>query len=251
MKNKNRFLAFALLAGMFTTAAVAETSGSTRYDNTIQQTVAQKLQDKKDFHNLQASVEDGIVTLNGSVNLYAQKLDAAKKVRKLDHVQGVRNLIEVSSTAPDAQIAVQLQRKLDYDRVGYDAPFNYVAVSVQDGVATLNGTTRTAVAAGSAMYLAGNMPGVKDVVNDITVAPVSNYDDDIRIRAARAIYRDSVLSRYAIDPAAPIRIVVDRGQLSLFGVVSSKMDKEIAGMRAGQVFGVFSVQNNLVVANQS
>ena len=57
-----------------------------------------------------------------------------------------------------------------------------------------------------------------------------------------------MLNRYAIDPMQPIRIVVDNGKLSLYGTVESKMDKDIAGIRAGGVFGVFQVQNNLVVA---
>jgi osmotically-inducible protein OsmY len=92
------------------------------------------------------------------------------------------------------------------------------------------------------------MPGVKEVVNNVKVAPVSGFDDRIRKAATRAIYGDSVLNRYAIDPVQPIRIVVDNGKLSLYGTVDSKMDKDIAGIRAGSVFGVFQVQNNLVVA---
>ncbi len=85
------------------------------------------------------------------------------------------------------------------------------------------------------------MPGVKDVVDNIKVSPVSGFDDRIRISALRAIYRDPVLGRYASDPAKPIRIVVDNGKLSLYGTVATAMDKQIAGMRANQVFGVFSV----------
>ena len=53
------------------------------------------------------------------------------------------------------------------------------------------------------------------------------------------------------DPAKPIRIVVDNGKLSLYGTVASAMDKQIAGIRANQVFGVFSVQNNLEVVKGS
>jgi len=88
-------------------------------------------------------------------------------------------------------------------------------------------------------------------VNDIKVAPVSGFDDEIRIRALRAIYRDPALGQYAIDPARPIRIVVDRGNLSLYGVVNTTMDKTIAGIRANQVFGAFTVKNNLEVAKKS
>ena len=66
------------------------------------------------------------------------------------------------------------------------------------------------------------MPGVKDVVDNIKVSPVSGFDDRIRISALRAIYRDPVLGRYASDPAKPIRIVVDNGKLSLYGTVATR-----------------------------
>ena len=230
---------------------VAQTAGAGRYDGDIQSRVSQQLAAKEEFRNLQAAVEDGIVTLTGTVDVYQQKLDAAKKVRKTEKVQGVRNLIEVSSNVPDAQLAAQLDRKLYFDRIGYDNEFNFVTVAVKDGVTTVSGETRTDVGCDSALALVNNTPGVKDVVNDIQVSPVSIFDDDIRIRALRAIYHDSVLSRYASDPAAPIRIVVSNGKLSLYGTVESAMDKQLAGMRANQISGVFSVQNNLMVAKHS
>jgi hyperosmotically inducible periplasmic protein len=88
---------------------------------------------------------------------------------------------------------------------------------------------------------------VKDVVENISVAPVSTFDDGIRIRAMQAIYRDPVLSKYAMDPAHPIRIIVANGHVTLYGAVDSAMDKNVAGIRAGQVFGAFSVDNKLVV----
>jgi hyperosmotically inducible periplasmic protein len=247
---KSRILILGLLASALSLGAAAQSSAA-RYDNDIQAKATQQLQDKKEFRNVQAVTEDGIVTLTGNVELFQQKLDAAKKVRKVNQVQGVRNLIEVSSVASDEQIADKLQRKVNYDRVGFDARFNYVAVSVNDGVATLSGLTRTDIARNDAANLATRMPGVKDVINNITVAPPSPYDDDIRIRAARAIYRDPMLSRYALDPVGPIRIVVDRGQLCLYGTVATQTEKQVAGIRAGQVFGAFNVQNNLVVEKGS
>jgi len=239
-----------LAVGILSAGLAAQTS-STRYDSDIQTRVTQQLAKKGEFRNLQASTEDGIVTLSGTVDLYQQKLDAAKKVRKLDKVQGVRNEVAVSTTAPDAELTAKLERKLHYDRIGYDNEFNFVDVAVNNGVATLNGETRTDVGRDSALSLVNNMPGVKDVVDNIKVSPVSGFDDRIRISALRALYRDPVLSRYASDPAKPIRIVVDNGKLSLFGTVASAMDKQIAGIRANQVFGVFSVQNNLEVVKGS
>ena len=120
-------------------------------------------------------------------------------------------------------------------------------MSVKDGVATLIGETQNPAARDSALSLVNQIPGVKEVVDDVKVSPTSNFDDDIRVRAARAIYRDSVLSGYATDPALPIRILVDNGNLTLYGTVSTKMEKQVAGMRAGQVFGVFKVQRLLVL----
>jgi len=250
MKIILRGMASFLAVGVLGVSLVAQTA-SARYDSDIQSRVVQQLTKKQEFRNLQASTEDGIVTLSGTVDLYQQKLDAAKRVRKLDKVQGVRNEVAVSSTVPDAKLAAKLERKLHYDRIGYDNQFNFVDVAVNNGVATLNGETRTDVGRDSALSLANNMPGVKDVVDSIKVSPVSGFDDRIRISALRAIYRDPVLGRYASDPAKPIRIVVDNGKLSLYGTVATTMDKQIAGIRANQVFGVFSVQNNLEVVKGS
>jgi len=227
-------------------------SSASRYDAAIQARVSQQLASKSEFRDVQAGVEDGIVTLSGNVDLYQQKLDAARKIRKTQNLQGVRNLIVVNGkSVPDAELAAQLDRKLYYDRMGYDIAFNFVTASVQDGVVTLNGETRTEVDRDSALALVDTTPGVKDVVDNAKVAPVSFFDDDIRIRALRTIYRDPVLSRYAIDPARPIRIVVDSGRLSLYGTVATAMDKQVAGIRANQVFGAFTVQNNLEVAKKS
>jgi hyperosmotically inducible periplasmic protein len=250
MKNILRGATSLLAVGLLSVGLNAQ-STSARYDSDIQSRVTQQLAKKQQFRNLHAATEDGIVTLSGTVDLYQQKLDAAKKVRKLAQVQGVRNLAEVSSTVPDAELQAKIERKLHYDRIGYDNLFNFVDVSVKDGVATLDGETRNDVGRHSAIALANNMPGVKDVVNNIKVSPVSGFDDRIRISALRAIYRDPMLSRYASDPALPIRIVVDNGKLSLYGTVATTMDKQVAGIRANQVFGVFSVQNNLEVVKGS
>src|SRR5438105_13245415 len=94
-------------------------------------------------------------------------------------------------------------------------------------------------------------PGVKDVVNNVRVAPPSIFDDQIRRSALRAIYRDPVLNRYAIDPALPIRIVVDNGNLQLYGTLLNSMDKQVAGIGADKIFGVVKVPNHLDAAKQA
>jgi hyperosmotically inducible protein len=220
-----------------------------RYDQQIQQAVSNKIHDAKQLQNVQASVEDGIVTLAGSVNLFQDKLDAAKKVKKLANVSGVRNHIAVAGeNVPDEQLQQKLAKKLAYDRVGYrDNAFNHFAIGVKDGVVTLTGETINDVPRDSALAIVQRTPGVKDVISEVKVLPTSIFDDELRIRTARAIYRDSVLGRYATDPVDPIRIVVDNGHVTLYGTVQSQMDKNVAGLRANSVFGAFSVDNKLTV----
>jgi len=249
---------FGRLAGMFLAVelmavmAVAQSPAAARYDNQIQAAVTQKLSNKTQFHDVKARVEDGIVTLTGTVDLYQGKLDAGKLARKIANAQGVRNFITVAGpNVPDAQLEQKLATKLRYVRVGYDSAFDYFALGVKDGVVTVEGQDRTGVGRDEALADIANMPGVKDVVEKISVEPVSQFDDGLRLRALRAIYSDSVLSRYAMDPARPIRIIVANGHLTLYGSVASKMDKDIAGIRANQLFGAFTVQNNLVVDGKS
>lgn len=238
-----------LAVGLLSATLVAETGAAARYDNQVQNAVTQKLASKKQFSNIRANVEDGIVTLTGTVDLYQRKLDAAKLARKTSNVQGVRNLIEVAGpNVPDGQLEQKLATKLTYVREGYDSTFDYFALGVKDGVVTVEGQDRTGVGRDEALAEIANMPGVKDVIENISIAPTSIYDDGLRLRAMRAIYSDPVLSKYAMDPARPIRIIVDNGHVTLYGEVNSAMDKQVAGIRAGQLFGAFSVENKLVVA---
>jgi len=252
MTGKQSFkkLAGSLLAiGLLSATLMAETSAASRYDIQLQNAVTQKLAAKSQYNNVKATVEDGIVTLTGSVDLYQRKLDAAKLARKTSNSQGVRNLITVAGPdVPDAQLELKLDKKLTYVREGYDSTFDYFAIGVKDGVVTVEGQDRTGVGRDEAMAEIANMPGVKDVIDNVSIEPVSPFDDSVRLRTLRAIYGDSVLSKYAIDPARPIRIIVVNGHVTLYGSVDSTMDKNIAGIRANGVFGAFSVENKLQVA---
>ena len=90
--------------------------------------------------------------------------------------------------------------------------------------------------------------GVEKVDNQIEVLPLSPMDDRIRQSLYRAIYGYPPLQRYAMPVLKPIRLMVKNGHVTLEGVVDSEADKNIVGVRANGVSGVFSVKNNLVVA---
>ncbi len=241
-----------LAVGLLSATLFAEPTAAARYDNQIQTTVTRRMAAKSQFSGVKSSVEDGIVTLTGTVDLYQRKLDAAKAARKIANVGGVRNLITVAGPGvPDAQLEATLVKKMRYVRAGYDSTFDYFAIDVKDGVVAIEGQDRTGVGRDEALADIANMPGVKDVIDNVSVAPVSPMDDGLRLRAERAIYRDSVLSKYALDPARPIRIIVANGHVTLYGTVDRKMDKEVAGLRANQIFGAFTVENKLQVAGAS
>ena len=219
------------------------------YDQQIQQAVSQKMHGTKQLQNVNSSVEDGIVTLTGTVDLYQDKLNAGKKAKKIANVSGVRNNIAVTSAnVSDEQLEQKLAKRLAFDRVGYfDNTFNYLALEVQNGVVTLEGDMVYDTPKASALAVVAGTPGVKDVVDNVKVLPASFFDNSLRVKIARAIYRDPVLSKYAVDPVHPIRIVVENGHVTLYGSVNSTMDKNVAGIRAGAVPGSFSVENKLVV----
>ncbi len=208
--------------------------------------------DKKQFRGVKVSVENGIANLTGTVDLYEYKADAEKRVRKTKGVTAVRNLVEVAGPSiSDHELQAKLQEKLMYDRVGYGNTFNAISLAVEGGIVTLGGRARTDVDKDSALALVSTQPGVKDVIEDIEVDPVSIMDDQTRMAVARAVYGYPSLNRYAIDPAKPIRISVQNGHVELYGMVDSKADKDVAFIRANGVAGVFSVKNYLQVVNQS
>jgi osmotically-inducible protein OsmY len=227
----------------------AATAGTSANDAQIQANVTKTLNNKR-FKGITSTVQNGMVTLRGTVDVYSDKEDADKRAHRVKNVQGVQNLIEIGGPViDDATLRNKLAEKLAYDRVGYGTTaFNALTIGVKDGVVSLGGTAYGPVDRDSAVSLVSNYPGVKDVVDNINVAPVSPMDDRIRLAEARAIYGAPQLNKYALDPAKPIRITVINGNVTLSGVVDNQTDKDVAGIRANGVPGVFKVVNDLQVA---
>ncbi|MGB8010704.1 MAG: BON domain-containing protein [Terriglobales bacterium] len=133
----------------------------------------------------------------------------------------------------------------------YYGVFDNLAYKVDpDGTVTLLGQVANPVLKSDAENVVKHIEGVEKVVNNIEALPTSIVDDRIRRAAYRAIYGNSVLSQYQLRAVPPIHIIVKNGNITLEGVVARQMDKQIAGMQANGVHGVFSVTNNLVVEEQ-
>jgi hyperosmotically inducible protein len=118
-----------------------------------------------------------------------------------------------------------------------------------DGTLTLLGEASRPTLKSDAERAVREIEGVERVDNQIKVLPVSPNDDRIRRATYRKIYGHSVLSQYQLRAVPPIHIVVDNGHVMLEGVVARQMEKQVAGMQANSVSGVFSVENNLRVEN--
>jgi hyperosmotically inducible protein len=116
-----------------------------------------------------------------------------------------------------------------------------------DGTVTLVGEVSRPTLKSDAENVVKKIEGVPRVVNNLEVLPTSFNDDRIRRDVYRAIYGNEVLNQYQMRAVPPIHIIVKNGHVKLEGVVARAMDKQIAGVQANSVSGVFSMDNNLIV----
>ncbi len=129
----------------------------------------------------------------------------------------------------------------------YYSVFDNLAFRVDGNTVTLFGQVRRPTLRKDAERAVMRVEGVERVNNQIEVLPLSSFDDQIRRAEYRAIFSSAGLYRYAMGANPSIHIIVDNGHVTLEGVVSNEGDRNIAGIRANGVPGVFSVTNNLRV----
>jgi hyperosmotically inducible protein len=125
-----------------------------------------------------------------------------------------------------------------FDNIAYKVDGNTVALFGQVTRPTLKSDAGNAVK---------HIEGVENVDNQIEVLPPSPMDDGLRLRLYREIYGYPALEKYALGVQKPIRIIVKNGRVTLEGVVDNDSDKNLAGLRANSVPGIFAVTNNLQV----
>ena len=125
--------------------------------------------------------------------------------------------------------------------------FDNIAYKVDGYNVTLLGQVTRPSLKSDAENVIKHIEGVEKVDNQIEVLPPSPADDRIRQRLFRSIYGFPALQKYALGVQKPIRIIVKNGRVALEGVVDNEGDKNMAGIRANSVSGIFSVSNNLQV----
>jgi hyperosmotically inducible protein len=129
----------------------------------------------------------------------------------------------------------------------YYTLFDNLAYKVDGNTVTLLGQVTRPSLKSDAENVVKKIEGVEKVVNNIEVLPPSPMDDRIRRAVYRAVYSQPMLSKYNWGAVPPIHIIVKSGHVTLEGVVDNDSDKNVAGIQANGVSGVFSVTNNLRV----
>lgn len=129
----------------------------------------------------------------------------------------------------------------------YLSLFDDLSFRVDNGTVTLFGQVTEPVLKADARNAVKRIEGVREVNDQIQVLPLSPMDNQIRWREYRAIFGYAPLGRYALGALPTIHIIVNNGHVTLKGIVSSAMDKQLAFVRANAIPGVFSVTNELQV----
>jgi hyperosmotically inducible protein len=142
----------------------------------------------------------------------------------------------------DLQIFNDLSRQVL--RYTHFTIFDSINAQVDDGVVTLSGRVTMPYKRDEIAERIARVDGVRQVLNEIAVLPVSQFDDELRFRIARAIYGNSNFWTYGAMANPPIHIIVENGRVTLEGVVNSNVDRMLARSIASS-FGAFSVTNNL------
>ena len=156
--------------------------------------------------------------------------------------------VALAQGAIDPQLSRRVRRELV--TLPYYGVFDNLAYNINGGTVTLYGQVVRPTTRSDAERRVKRINGVTRVVNNIKVLPLSNFDDRIRVATYRSIANMGGLHRYLRGTNPSIHIVVDRGHVTLEGVVSGSGDRTLAYHAANRVPGVFSVRNNLRVEGQ-
>jgi hyperosmotically inducible protein len=161
---------------------------------------------------------------------------------------GVSRAAAATTTVPDtSSIAGQVHHQLAmlpwygvFDNLGYQLNGTEVMLTGQV-------TSQHAVTKDDAGKRVSSIPGVTRVINNIEILPPSQLDDQIRRAEYRTIFSKGDLGGYSMGAIPQVHIIVKGGHVTLEGQVMNEMDKNLAGIAANTVPGVFSVQNNLQI----
>jgi hyperosmotically inducible protein len=227
------------------TVMAASTSGDAR----IQAAAQDKLFHARVGDKVAVRVVDGVATLEGAVDSIGQKERAVKEVWKVEGVTQITDKLTVgAAAADDGVILTEASRRIR--RYAFYGIFDNVELSSKEGNVVLKGQVTQPWRRADIARIVEMVPGVRTLENNLEVLPVSAFDDEVRLRVARAIYREPGLSRYSIQAYPPIHIVVKNGNVMLTGVVNNAVEKALAERAARFAATYFGFENKLLVESE-
>jgi len=193
---------------------------------------------------VQVAFENGVVTLTGTVDNQGAKLDAARAARKVDDVMNVVDNITVSAEDVTPSQIVEEARK-DIVTYPFYTIFDNVMLEAQGHTLIVSGQVSQPFKKADIGRFLTYVKGVAELQNNLEVLPTSNYDDELRLAVARAIYNDPYFIHYRDQTLPPIHIIVKNGNVTLDGVVANQMDRVKAENDARFAATFFSLADNL------
>jgi hyperosmotically inducible protein len=194
--------------------------------------------------SVQVSVKDGAVTLDGFTLTVDARRDAERAAGKVSKKVESRLVVRPDSPRPDDRVGRAVADAiLSEPRYGV---FDSVGVAVEDGVVLLRGSVREPWLKDALDRRVAQVNGVREIRNEISVAPASIGDDRLRAELYRRIYGDDMFVRYSNWASPPIRIVVENGRVTLTGLVNSPVEQVRLGMIARGTLA-FKVTNSVEV----
>lgn len=192
--------------------------------------------------------QDGVATLTGSVDSVGVKDDAGRAASKVEDVQNVVNNITVNpgDTGPEGIVRAARKDILTYP---FYTIFDNIVLETNGNDLVVRGQVTQPYKKSDIGNFLAHIKGVTSLTNDLQVLPVSQYDDQIRLAIARAIYDDPTFINYGNQAHPPIHIIVDNGHVTLVGVVNSEVDRATAMRDARFAATYFSLKDDLRVEN--
>jgi len=242
---------YARRAGGMALAAALAVVGPVRADNddaSLRQRIEARLEKAGlgDRGQIGVAVTNGTAVLSGFTTTVDAQRQAEKAARK--ETKAVDNQLRV---VPVPREDADIRKAAAAAVLGYVyyGVFDSVGIGVDHGVVTLEGSVLEPWRKDDIERRVARLDGVREVRNQIRVQPTSTFDDRLRVQLYRRIYGNGLFQRYATFANPPIRIIVEHGNVTLTGVVNSRVERTVLESIARGVLA-FKVDNQVQVESE-
>jgi osmotically-inducible protein OsmY len=238
-------LCAAVRPGVAASAKPSAHPDSAYTDVNLEQAAIKALRRNPALGLVDASAWHGTITLTGTVDHYQDRADAEAAVRELAGVRNLQSAITVTTTpVDDFELQKRLEDRLRFARADMGVTFPQVRVEVHDGMVVLSGAVKDSIERATALALAGSTDGVISVREELSISPDLLTNDDVRTEVNKVIYH----STDAIS-STPVHATFRDGTVTLMGAVATPKEKEAMVSRLRDIYGVVTVEDELVVRN--